>query len=225
MHKTNLHTHYDVSYPDHQGSFFSEEPDSVTFQPKDAQVHKPLTIRDALEKKLRWVTLGGQYDWTKKEYPDEEPPKFPQDIAALIKGIFSDMEPQAAIVNLYSPRDTLAMHRDVSEEVSEGLVSISLGCDAVFVIGLKDRDCGETKSMVLRLRSGDALYMTGESRFAWHGVPSVIEGTCPEYLANWPGNEYPFWKDWMKGKRINLNVRQMQAVSDKRSPSSIFVPV
>ena len=65
---------------------------------------------------------------------------------------------------------------------------------------------------MLRLRSGDAIYMTGESRFAWHGVPKVLKGTCPEYLEDWPaeGGEYEEWRGWMKNKRINLNVRQMK---------------
>ncbi len=161
------------------------------------------------------MTLGGQYDWTAKAYPEGPPPQFPTDIAAFIRKLFPDMEPQAAIVNLYSPGDTLSMHRDVSEEVIEGLVSISIGCDAIFVIGLYDKDMvPEVQYEVIRLRSGDAVYMTGKSRFAWHGVPSIIPDTCPEYLEEWPGKEFPGWTRWMKDKRINLNVRQMYEVDD-----------
>lgn len=208
--KTNLHLHYDVFYPTDSSSFFSANPATTAFHPKDQRVHKPLTIKAALEKKIRWVTLGGQYDWTSKIYPSEEPPPFPQDIAALVGSIFTDMEPQAAIVNLYSPGDTLSLHRDVSEEVEKGLVSVSLGCDAIFMIGLHDDKSGKSQSAVLRLRSGDALYMTGESRFAWHGVPKIVPGTCPKYLSNWPSEEYPEWEGWMDNKRINLNVRQMR---------------
>lgn len=127
------------------------------------------------------------------------------------------------------------MHRDVAEASATGLISVSLGCDAVFVIGT-----GEG-SVVFRLRSGSAVYMAGESRFAWHGVPRIVEGSCPGYLAGWPGGEgegegegeagvgaeseardaagegeadvdalrFPAWKNWMSHKRINLNVRQM----------------
>ncbi|KAE8445124.1 hypothetical protein EG329_013726 [Mollisiaceae sp. DMI_Dod_QoI] len=209
-HMTNLHLHYDVSYPEDNRSFFSASPNSIAFHPKDTKVHKPLTVKTALEKKIRWVTLGGQYDWTNKVYPSEEPPVFPEDVAALIMDIFPDMEPQAAIINLYSPGDTLSLHRDVSEEVDKGLVSISLGCDAIFVIGLQDEKSGTTQSAVLRLRSGDALYMTGGSRFAWHAVPKIIPDTCPAYLSDWPVEEFPAWGSWMSNKRINLNVRQMR---------------
>lgn len=74
--------------------------------------------------------------------------------------------------------------------------------------------------LLLRIRSGDAIYMTQESRYAWHGVPKVLKGTCPDYLENWPaehdgsedgeGSKYVEWAGWMKNKRINLNVRQMR---------------
>jgi hypothetical protein len=100
-----------------------------------------------------------------------------------------------------------------------------LGCDAVFVVGSgsgKSDDNGrpegeeeEDKVLVLRLRSGSAVYMSGESRFAWHGVPQIVPGTCPDYLKDWPaggdGGEGGFeeWRGWMAGKRVNLNVRQM----------------
>lgn len=208
-HKTNLHLHYDVNYPDAQASFFSSDPSAVAFMPKDPAVHLPLTVKAALDKKLRWTTLGGQYDWTKKEYPAEEPPAFPSDIAELVQSLFPDMKPQAAIVNIYSAGDTLMLHRDVSEEVDRGLVSISLGCDAIFIIGLEDEETGEVTRETLRLRSGDAVYMSGKSRFAWHGVPKILGGTCPAYLSDWPGDDFPEFKNWMENKRINLNIRQM----------------
>lgn len=71
----------------------------------------------------------------------------------------------------------------------------------------------EKKYLVLRLRSGDAIYMTQEARFAWHGVPKVLKGTCPQYLEDWPAEDdgrYEAWRGWMKNKRINLNVRQIK---------------
>ncbi|KAH9208460.1 hypothetical protein DL95DRAFT_414745 [Leptodontidium sp. 2 PMI_412] len=226
-HKTNLHLHFDVQYPGarpseevdgaasktsgaskEQKSFFGDDPSRVAFLPKNPDEHKPLTTKAALKKKLRWMTLGGQYDWTTKAYPNGPPPPFPDDIASFIHKIFPTMEPQAAIINVYSPGDTLSIHRDVSEKVDKGLVSISIGCDAIFIIGLANNDAPPVYE-VLRLRSGDAVYMTGQSRLAWHGVPSIIPGTCPDYLEDWPGKEFPEWRGWMKDKRINLNVRQM----------------
>lgn len=94
---------------------------------------------------------------------------------------------------------------------------------------LPEAEQGEKQYLVLRLRSGDAIYMTQEARYAWHGVPKVLKGTCPSYLEDWPAGEkvegeeddddedeekkkgeYEEWRGWMKNKRINLNIRQMR---------------
>ncbi|RAL16319.1 oxidoreductase, 2OG-Fe(II) oxygenase family [Aspergillus homomorphus CBS 101889] len=229
-HQTNLHLHYEMTYPSKgmtdssvvdsrrtqeppptPPSFFVDDPARV-IHPKDANVHKPLTVQSVLTKRLRWVTLGGQYDWTAKVYPAERPPEFPPDIAKLLHTMFPETEAQAAILNVYSPGDTLSAHRDVSEECDAGLISISFGCDGLFLISHDDGAGCE----IIRLRSGDAVYMDGTSRFAWHAVPKILPDSCPAWLADWPsmaGNagaaQYETWKGWMSGKRINLNVRQM----------------
>lgn len=216
-HQTNLHLHHALDYPEDGASFFSLPKSQVIATPKDPQVHKSLSVEQILQRKLRWLTLGGQYDWTNKVYPDQIPPDFPLDLAKLIQDLLPEMIPQAAIVNFYSPGDTLSMHRDVAEEIDRSLVSISIGCDSIFVIGLEQEDesspAASTNQILrhttIRLRSGDAVFMTGRSRFAWHGVSKVIPETCPEYLLDWPG-EFPAWRGYMRDKRINLNVRQMQ---------------
>ena len=248
-HKTNVHAHYKIQYPPVESapyqaedaieafkeshpyhtspkhrSFFSLSPGSTRlFEPKDPALHKPLSLSKFLNSKLRWITLGGQYDWTNKVYPNELPPAFPADIADLLAGMFPDMKAQAAIVNVYTPGDTLSLHRDVSEDSDQGLVSISLGCDGIFIVGMTvEGDTDEIKYIVVRLRSGDAVYMSGPSRFAWHGVPQIIPGTCPDWLCAWPAEPalngkiekdcpeaYEPWRNWMENKRINLNVRQM----------------
>ncbi|KAL4945682.1 hypothetical protein BDV06DRAFT_16778 [Aspergillus oleicola] len=234
-HKTNLHLHYNVTYPvetdgviEHHdmtslpdGSLskramsFFEDSQTRTISPIDPDVHKPLTVKNVLNKKLRWVTLGGQYDWTAKVYPAERPPAFPEDIAELLRAPFPQTEPEAAILNLYSPGNTLSPHRDVSEECDAGLISVSFGCDGLFLISHDDGAGCE----IIRLRSGDAVYMDGTSRFAWHAVPKILPETCPPWLENWPcilgdvesESRFAAWKGWMAGKRVNLNVRQMVA--------------
>jgi alkylated DNA repair protein alkB homolog 1 len=210
-HKTNLHLHHRVEYPrtpSGETSFFAADSEAL-LQPREPSIHQPISHHQFLASKLRWMTLGGQYDWTNKVYPDEEPPPFPQDVATFLKDFFPTIEPQAAIVNFYSPGDTLSVHRDVSEQCQKGLISISIGCDALFVVGNDDSSFTAT----IRLRSGDAVLMLGTSRYAWHGVPRIIPDTCPEKLRNWPATEPsgPFeqWKGWLCNKRINLNVRQM----------------
>ncbi|KAA8644372.1 hypothetical protein EYZ11_001372 [Aspergillus tanneri] len=236
-HRTNLHLHYNVTYPGQEGiddvqrdgtssssansslvdprtvSFFEDDPTRIIY-PKDTKIHKSLAVQDLLNKKLRWITLGGQYNWTTKEYPPEHPPAFPEDIAELLRAVFPKTDAQAAILNVYSPGDTLSAHRDVSEECDVGLISISFGCDGLFLVSHDD----DTGCEVIRLRSGDAVYMDGTSRFAWHAVPKILPGTCPDWLADWPtlsgdatSSRYSTWKGWMSRKRINLNVRQMSS--------------
>lgn len=212
VHKTNLHLHYHIPYADAEGginpSFFAAEGEQV-LHPSDPSVHKSLKYTQMLKTKLRWMTLGGQYDWTNKVYPKEIPPAFPADIAALLKGFFPEVDAQAAIVNFYSPGDTLSVHRDVSEKCEKSLISISMGCDGIFLVG--NEDGSEVEA--IRLRSGDAILMSGESRYAWHGVPKILPDTCPVWLRDWPdiprGESYQHWRGWMSSKRINLNVRQM----------------
>ncbi|TVY20802.1 Alpha-ketoglutarate-dependent dioxygenase abh1 [Lachnellula arida] len=207
--QTNLHLHHTITYPPSKASFFSTDPEDCPHLPKDHATHKPLSNRAVLEKSLHWVTLGGQYDWTNKEYPKGTPPTFPPPTAHLIYSLFPYTTPQAAILNIYTPKDKLSLHRDVSEAVDRGLVSISLGCSALFVIGLRDKTSGELHHETILLRSGDVLYMDGESRYAWHGVPKILQGTCPGYLQSWPGKNFPAYEGWMGNRRINLNVRQM----------------
>ena len=163
-------------------------------------------------------------------YPSEVPPPFPSDVGDFLQSLFPETTPQAAIVNLYSPGDTLSLHRDVSEASSRGLISVSLGCDAIFVVGLegdaegalggqlRENQNPSIQYVILRLRSGDAVYMSGSARFAWHGVPKIVAGSCPEWMKDWPAgpikpdggkDEFEMWRGWMAGKRVNLNVRQM----------------
>lgn len=237
-HRTNVHLHYDVTYPGQSNSadrahddgdtpsvystpsssssFFEDDPTRI-LHPKDPQMHKAMTVQNLLDKKLRWMTLGGQYDWTIKEYPPGNPPPFPHDMAKLMRAAFSETDAQAAIVNVYSAGDTLSMHRDVSEECDVGLISISFGCDGLFMVSHDNGDGCE----VIRLHSGDAVYMDGRSRFAWHAVPKILPSTCPAWLADWPSfsndtdeAKYRIWKGWMSGKRVNMNVRQMTRPGD-----------
>jgi alkylated DNA repair protein alkB family protein 1 len=104
---------------------------------------------------------------------------FPEDLLTLTKNIShrigspsTDLEPEAAIVNYYPLNASMGGHLDDAEHAMEKpIVSISLGCSAIFLIGGRDKT---TKPMPILLRSGDALVMSGESRFCYHGVPVIV---------------------------------------------------
>ncbi|KAF2860142.1 hypothetical protein K470DRAFT_217473, partial [Piedraia hortae CBS 480.64] len=204
LHKTNLHTHHTLPYQENT-SFFSLP--CRTPIPPTSPAHAPITTETLLTKKLRWMTLGGQYNWTTKRYPSSPPPQFPEEIASLVEGVVPGVKAEAAICNLYSAGDTLALHRDVAEECNAALVSVSVGCEGLFVAGLEGG--GDDGGAAVRLRSGDVVVMRDEARWAWHGVPKICAGTCPDTVAEWPGEGFGGYKGWLRGKRVNLNVRQM----------------
>lgn len=199
LHKSNLTPHYEL--PERLELF--NLPSDLTVIPKpEFSFLKPLTIAQIRESKLRWITLGGQYNWTDKVYPSFEKgspefPEFPAKLANLLKSIFH-INPQAAIINFYSPGDTLSPHQDVAEVCNADLISLSIGCDCIFYCATSRTE----EPLSILLQSGDVVIMGGKSRKAFHGVGRVFENTCPEYLLD-------IYESWMSSKRINVNVRQM----------------
>lgn len=134
--------------------------------------------------KLRWVTLGRQYDWGARTYLDEAPP-LPRALSSLADAVVASMplppeaevQPfDAAICNLYHsarrPSDRLGGHTDeVEPNAASPLVTISLGLPCIFLLGGRTRD---QKPTPILLRSGSALVMAGGARHAYHGVPTVL---------------------------------------------------
>lgn len=96
-----------------------------------------------LLQKLRWACVGPNFDWTGRKYLRDQPhlrlPSYLAEIArrsADLAGAGSGFEPDAALVNFYGPGDTLGGHRDdVEADLEMPIVSISLGCDAIFLLG------------------------------------------------------------------------------------------
>lgn len=159
---------------------------------------------------------------------------FPADIARLVTGLFKNaFQPESGVVLIYGSKDYMPVHRDVSEECERGLASFSLGCDGLFILSReKNRLNGEgavdgenkldeereMEMLVLRVRSGDCVWMGGETRWCWHAMPKVMAGTCPNWLEDWPvekddsgegRKEYQKWKGYMRGKRVNISCRQV----------------
>ena len=141
---------------------------------------------------LRWATLGRHYDWTERTYACDHAEPMPRHVAELCDDlcavIGSSMNAEAAIVNYYRPGDTMGGHVDDAEtDRSLPLVSVSLGCSAVFLVGGATRDVAPT---AVWLRSGDACIFVGEAaRSYYHGVPRILPDTCPSHLQEataWP---------------------------------------
>jgi alkylated DNA repair protein alkB family protein 1 len=191
--------------------------------PKTPDSSKALNMAQFLTSKLRWLTIGDQYDWPTRSYTRNGPSSFPSALAKLVQGLFPHIRPESGVVLLYSGKDYMPVHRDVSEECQTALASFSLGCDGIFILG-RGEDNGEgeesrPRTVAIRVRSGDCVHLRGEARWAWHAMARTIVGTCPGYLAKWPmgtpgatGEErraYEKWKGFMGGKRVNISCRQV----------------
>ncbi|KAL3148672.1 hypothetical protein ABBQ38_014088 [Trebouxia sp. C0009 RCD-2024] len=113
-------------------------------------------------------------------------------------------EPDTALVNFYREGDTLGGHKDDAEDHSDcPIVSLSLGCDAVFLIGGATKDVAPT---AVWLHSGDAVVLSGPARQCYHGVPRVLpgrmlfDGTAPACAKEVAA--------YMQTTRVNLSIRQ-----------------
>jgi alkylated DNA repair protein alkB homolog 1 len=201
---TNLDAHY--SFSTSSGLYGAWKRGHLEVLNKNECTTSVLSSPDAVEgliRKIRWVTLGYQYDWTTKSYDFEKAPAtFPADLSEysqrIARGAGFSFSPEAGIINYYQPGDSLTGHVDRSEKnMSVPLLSISLGLTAVFLIGGCSRDDNVTGVVV---RSGDVSFLSGPARKYYHGVPRIIEQSMPEHL-----NGVPLLKD----ARLNINVRQV----------------
>lgn len=192
----------------------SSEPELEPEPESELQLQAPTLDR---LRRLRWATLGYQYQWTSRTYEAGKVTEMPSRLSELCSNLAGAlghaMEPQAAIVNYYNPKvlsdsppvlalcharsrmraavcsqsharcdrqSTMGGHVDDAElDLSLPLVSLSLGLSAVFLFGGPTREDTPT---ALWLRSGDAIIVTGEARLCYHGVPRIVEGSCPEFL-------------------------------------------
>ena len=188
-----------------------------------------------LLRKLRWACVGPAYDWTSRLYLHGDPHlPLPADLVDLAlqhaaaataavgcQAPVEPFKPDAALVNYYRPGDTLGGHQDdVEVDQSQPIVSISLGCSAVFLIGGETRDVAPH---ALLLRSGDVVVLTGAARRCFHGVPRVLEGgfDCASFegdrcvLRGWwrvcvPYHGTTIYRalvDYLQQARINISIR------------------
>ena len=134
--------------------------------------------------------------------------EFPVDLATLCSTIArcvsQDITVEAAIVNYYPVGTTMGGHLDDAEHTMEKpIVSISLGLSALFLIGGRSRSVTPTAVLV---RSGDAVIMSGESRYCYHGVPVIL-----------PIDFEPLPDDMEKGADVGKKVNDLQYMVDYAS--------
>ena len=121
-------------------------------------------------------------------------------------------EPDTALVNFYREGDTLGGHKDDAELHADcPIVSLSLGCDAVFLIG------GATKDVVptaVWLHSGDAVVLAGAARQCYHGVPRAVPcrtsfDCCVSKDSAAVAKDTAALHAYMQSTRVNISIRQV----------------
>ncbi|PIN02453.1 DNA alkylation damage repair protein [Handroanthus impetiginosus] len=183
---------------------------------KDACESVPASV---LLRKLRWSTLGLQFDWSKRSYNVSLPhKKIPDALGQLAKRMAApamprgeEFQPEAAIVNYFGLGDMLGGHLDdMEKDWSKPIVSMSLGCKAIFLLGGKSR---EDTPIAMFLRSGDIVLMAGEARECFHGVPRIFTDTENAEISHlesqFAGVDDLPYLDYIRNSRININIRQV----------------
>lgn len=163
-------------------------------------------------KGLRWTSLGYHFQWGPRVYESHKHSPYPaelQDLASHFGSLVcTPMRAQASIINFYaSTKDKMGAHVDDSEkDMSKPIVSFSWGNTVVFLLGGRTK---ETAPMAILIRSGDVIMMHGETRYAFHSVPRMIENTTPDFILNNNDDEWKDEQEYITGARINMNCRQV----------------
>ncbi|WP_235924250.1 alpha-ketoglutarate-dependent dioxygenase AlkB family protein [Pseudoroseicyclus tamaricis] len=149
-----------------------------------APLFRPETRRG--QKMSVQMTSAGRFGWVSDRrgyrYEERHPvtgapwPPIPPAALALWRAVAPDArEPESCLVNLYREGARMGLHQDRDEaDLSQPVLSISLGDDALFRVGNIERG-GKTESHWLK--SGDVALIAGDARLVHHGVDRVREGS------------------------------------------------
>jgi len=152
---------------------------------------KPMSVRMTSAGRYGWFTDTKGYRYIDR-HPSGTPwPPVPETALAVWRALVSEERlPDCCLVNHYSAKARMGLHRDADEaDFSWPVLSISLGDPALFRVGGTARS-DPTRSMLLE--SGDVVLLGGNARLAYHGVDRIRfgeSGLLPE------------------GGRINLTLR------------------
>lgn len=168
------------------------------FQPVMPNTGKPFSVTMTNAGTLGWVSDKAGYRYQTR-HPDTGThwPEIPH----MLMDLWVEMadldapKPECCLINHYGrPRARMGQHVDGDEQdLSQPVVSLSLGDDALFRIGgLRRKD----KTRSIQLKSGDVVVLGGPARRCYHGIDRIKWGTSGLV----PG-----------GGRINVTLRRVSA--------------
>ncbi len=153
---------------------------------------KAMTVAMTSAGRFGWFSDRRGYRYVERHPSSDRPwPPIPDSVLAVWAAVAPNARgPECCLVNLYRSGARMGLHQDRDEaDLSQPVVSISLGDEALFRVGSVERG-GPTASAWLR--SGDVCVIGGPARLVHHGVDRVREGSSDLI----PG-----------GGRINLTLR------------------
>ena len=170
------------------------------FEQRMPKTGAPLSVRMSNAGQFGWVTdrdAGYRYQ---PHHPETGRPwpEIPASLLALWHELTGEIAPpNLCLVNYYNRSAKLGLHQDRGEgSLDAPVVSISLGDDAVFVVGGFIR---KDATKQLPLHSGDVVWFGGPSRLIFHGVQGISVGSST--LLREIG---------LADGRINLTLRRIQ---------------
>jgi len=148
---------------------------------------------------LGWTSDRHGYRYTRHDpqtglpWPAMPPPFLVLAQEAAAAAGYPGFTPDACLVNRYAPKARMSLHQDKNEQdMSAPIVSVSLGIDAIFLWGGRQRSDPTRR---LPLRHGDVVVWGGPARLRYHGVLPV------------PDNRHPR----LGAVRVNLTFRRAAA--------------
>lgn len=136
----------------------------------------PMSVQMSAAGAYGWVSDARGYRYVPRHPAGTPWPPIPASVLAVWQAVAPDARaPECCLINLYRGAARMGLHQDRDEaDMSQPVVSISLGDEALFRIGTVARG-GPTGS--LWLRSGDVLVMGGAARLVHHGVDRIRAGS------------------------------------------------
>lgn len=168
-------------------------------------------------KGLRWVTMGCHHNWLETTPGDPSKagpvPKLMTDLGTEIGKLLNFERPfltEASIINYYPANtSTIGIHRDDIVYQIAPIMTISLGCPGLFLIGSGERD---EKCFEVLLEHGDLCILDGSDRSAFHAVPRIIDFELAaenNIERGFDNLEDKALNSYLLQSRINISLRQI----------------
>ncbi len=148
----------------------------VPFRRYETPGGRQMSVRMTAAGALGWVTDRSGYRYSGTHFDGQSWPDIPARVLSVWRALAgTDRDPDSCLVNFYGEGARMGMHQDRDEaDLSWPVVSISLGDEALFRVGGRDKP---TPSKSVWLRSGDVAVMGGDARLAYHGIDRIKFGS------------------------------------------------